>query len=247
MTRSSPASRAASASSIVARIACAGSGAGMIPSAARELQRGRERLVLPVRARLDHPLLDERAERRRVAVVAQPARVDRRRDEAVAERVHRHQRRQARGVAEVVGVDAARERRARRGLGREEAHVRALAQVAPDPRVREPGEVGPAADAADDDVGRLARHLHLGDRLLADHGLVQQHVVEHAAERVVGVGILRGDLDRLGDRDAERAGRVRRRSRGRTRSGPTASGAPCRPTSASSSAGTASGRRRSRP
>ncbi len=32
MTRSSPASFASSASSIAARIACAGSGAGMIPS-----------------------------------------------------------------------------------------------------------------------------------------------------------------------------------------------------------------------
>ena len=37
---------------------------------------------------------------------------------------------------------------------------------------------------------------------------MQQHVVEHAAERVVGVLVLGGDLDRLGDRDAERAGGV---------------------------------------
>src|SRR3954463_4604308 len=97
MTRSSPASRAAVASSIVARIACAGSGAGMIPSApanssaaadvsfCREA-RGGDRRFLPVGARLDQALLDERAERRCVAVVAQPAGMDGRRHEVVAER-----------------------------------------------------------------------------------------------------------------------------------------------------------------
>ena len=73
----------------------------------------------------------------------------------------------------------------------------------------EAGEVRAAADAADDDVRERVRELELGDRLLADHGLVQQHVVEHRAERVVGVLVLRRDLDRLGDRDPQRAGRVR--------------------------------------
>ena len=53
--------------------------------------------------------------------------------------------------------------------------------------------------------GNAARELHLGDRLLPDHGLVEQHVVEHAAERVGGVVAAGGVLDRLGDRDAEAA------------------------------------------
>ena len=34
--------------------------------------------------------------------------------------------------------------------------------------------------------GRVAGRLELLDGLLADHGLVQQHVVEHAAQRVPG-------------------------------------------------------------
>ena len=38
---------------------------------------------------------------------------------------------------------------------------------------------------------------------------MHQHVVEHAAERVVGRRVLRRDLDRLADGDAERSGRVR--------------------------------------
>ncbi len=77
-------------------------------------------------------------------------------------------------------------------------------------REREPGEVGPAAGAADDQVGHVARVGHLQQRLLADHGLVQQHVVEHAAERVVARLVLRRHLDRLADGDAEAARVVRR-------------------------------------
>ena len=51
ITRSSFASRAAIASSIAPRIACADSGAGTMPSVLRELDRRLEHLVLRVRAR----------------------------------------------------------------------------------------------------------------------------------------------------------------------------------------------------
>ena len=57
-------------------------------------------------------------------------------------------------------------------------------------------------------VRRQADLGELRECLLADHGLVQQYVVEDAAERVVGVGVLGGHLDGLGDRDAQRAGGV---------------------------------------
>src|SRR6058998_1662822 len=40
-------------------------------------------------------------------------------------------------------------------------------------------EVRAAADTPDHDIGERAGHLHLSDRLLADHRLVEQHVVEH--------------------------------------------------------------------
>ena len=142
-------------------------------------------------------------------MVAQPAGVHGRRHEVVAERVHGHERREPDRVAEVVAVGAARERRAGGRLGREEARLRLAAQHAPHEREGEPGEVRAAAHAAHDHVGLLARHLHLRDRLLADHRLVEADVVEHRAERVVGVLVARGDLDGLGDRDPERAGRVR--------------------------------------
>ena len=124
----------------------------------------------------------------------------------MTEGVHGHQRGQAGGVAEVVGVDALGQRRARGRLGGHEARGPAVAQ----PRVGQPGEVRASADAADHHVGPVAGELHLGDRLLPDHRLVQQDVVEHAAQRVVRPVVLGGDLDRLRDGDPERPGRVRR-------------------------------------
>ncbi len=176
-------------------------------------------------------------------MVAQPAGVDRRRDEVVAERVHRHQRRQADGVAVVVGVDALGQRRARRRLGADEARRRPVAQVAAQPRERQPGEVRAAADAADHDVGLLARHLHLGDRLLADHGLVQA-ARGSAPSRARSWPPGPAPRPRPPRRSRSRASRSGGRpARGRTRSASTASGARSRPTSRSSSAGRASGRR----
>jgi hypothetical protein len=124
-------------------------------------------------------------------------------DEVVPERVHRHQRRQPDGVAEVVRVDAARQRRARRRLGGDEPRGRAVSEHAAQERERQPAEVRAAADARDHGVGLLAGHLHLGERLLPDHRLVQQDVVEDGPERVVRVRSLGRDLDRLGDRDPE--------------------------------------------
>jgi hypothetical protein len=51
----------------------------------------------------------------------------------------------------------------------------------------EPGEIAAAARAADDHVGQiLARLLELLLGLEADDGLVEHHVVEHAAECVAG-------------------------------------------------------------
>ena len=124
------------------------------------------------------------------------------------ERVHRDERRELARVAEVVREDAAGERRAGGGLAGEDVDVAAGDLLAQE-REREPGEVRAAADAADDDVGERAGHFHLRERLLPDDRLVQQDMVENAAERVRRVVAARGILHRLGDRDAEAAGRVR--------------------------------------
>jgi hypothetical protein len=68
-----------------------------------------------------------------------------------------------------------------------------------------PAKFEPPPGAADDDVRVVAGGLELRQRLLADHRLVQQHVVEHRPEGVLRVVALRGDLDGLGDGDAEAA------------------------------------------
>ena len=119
-------------------------------------------------------------------MVAQAAGVDGRRDELVAERVHGKQRRHLGDVAVVVGVGRLGEGRAGLGLDRDDLDLGAVDLVG-DEGEGEAGEVGAAAGAADDHVAACLaglRELLLG--LEADDGLVEQDVVEHAAERVAG-------------------------------------------------------------
>ena len=204
---SSPASSAARAVCERAEDRVRGLGRGKDPLAARELDGGGEAVALEVGLGADEPVADELGDQRRDAVVAQPAGVDRRRDEVVPERVHRDERRQLARVAEVVGEEAARERRAGGRLAGEDVDVAARDLLAQE-REREPGEVRAAADAADDDVREGAGLLHLRQGLLPDHRLVQEDVVQHRPERVRRVLALRCVLDRLRDRDPEAARRV---------------------------------------
>ena len=92
-------------------------------------------------------------------------------------------------------------------LDRDEAHIFARGFVG-EKWKRDAAEVRPSAAACDDHVGIVADFRELLFRLESDHRLMQQHVIEHRAERVVGVGAGRGFLDRLGNRDAQRAGRI---------------------------------------
>ena len=156
-------------------------------------------------ARLDQSELVDVRHHRRHAVITQPAGVEPGRNERRSQRVHLDQRRQVRGVAEIIGVLAAGERRACRRLDRDEAALATTAQLQPEEREGKPREVRAAAGAADHDVGVVARHLELLDRFLAVDGLVQQHMVEHGAERIFHRRILGGHLHRLGNGDTERA------------------------------------------
>ena len=109
------------------------------------------------------------------------------------------------GVAKVVGVLAARQARAGGGLHRHDARLGATAQAVADEGEGQASKVAAAAGAADQHGGPGGGHVHLLHRLQADEGLVQQHVVEHAAQRVLGVVALRGNFDRLADGDAQAA------------------------------------------
>ena len=136
--------------------------------------------------------------------------MERRRNEAVAERVHLHQRREPHGVAEIVDVFSLGQARAGRRLDGDDADLLLLAaELVGGEGEGEAGEVGATAGAADDDVRLVVRLLELFLRFEADDRLMGQHVVEHAAQRILRV-LARGRvLHRLADGDAEAARRVR--------------------------------------
>src|SRR5207249_2578511 len=95
-----------------------------------------------------------------------------------------------------------------RRLDRKDAALAAAPQLQAEEGQGKAGEVRPAASAADDDVGIVAGHFELLDRFLPDDGLMQEHVIEHGAERIFNRRVLGRHLDRFRDRDAERAGIV---------------------------------------
>ena len=110
---------------------------------AGEVDPGLEALDLVVRDRLDQAEVQQVADHRRHAVVAQAAGVEAGRDELGAERVHLDQRRQVPGVAEVVGVPAAGQRRAGHRLARDHPHLAAAAQRRADEREGDPAKFEP--------------------------------------------------------------------------------------------------------
>jgi len=66
----------------------------------------------------------------------------------------------------------------RQGLDRDDLVFAAASECPAEPREREPGEVGATAGTGDDDVRLLTGHLHLEDRFLADHSLVEHDVIQ---------------------------------------------------------------------
>src|SRR5215204_678530 len=122
---------------------------------------GLEGGVLGVGPRLDESLVRERRDYGGVAVVTQAPGVDAAWDERVPERVHLHHRGCAGGVAEIVGVAAFGERRARGRLDGHDARVLPVLQVLPDEGEGDAAKVRAAADTADHHVRVLAGQLHL--------------------------------------------------------------------------------------
>jgi hypothetical protein len=183
-----------------------GLGCGQDAFGARKQHAGGEALVLRIGRGFDQVQFLQVADQRRHAVVAQAAGVEARRREGAAQRVHLGQRRQMRGVAEVVGELAARQAGAGGRLHRHDAALLATAQLLADEGEGDAGEVAAATGAADDDVGVVPGHLQLQHGLLADDGLVHQHVVEHRTQRVLGVVVGGGHFHRFADGNAQRAG-----------------------------------------
>ena len=145
----------------------------------------------------------------RHAVIAQTTGVDRGWDEVVAKRVHLHQRRHTSGVAEVVPILALGQARTRRRLDAPNGRVHPAGHLLAQERERQSAEVRAATGATNQQVGSLADHRQLQQRLFADHGLVEQHVVQHAAECVSSLRIRDGRAYGLGDRDAKTSRMIR--------------------------------------
>ncbi len=142
---------------------------------------------------------------RRHAVVAQSARVNSRWHKGAAQRVHLDQRRQVAGIAKIVGESALGQAGTSRGFHGHHARAALSLDLAAQIGHHQTREIGSAARATDDHVGFVAGQAHLLDRLLPDHGLVQQDVIQHAAQRVLGVRVLGSHFNRLRDGDAQRA------------------------------------------
>ena len=157
------------------------------PLGARELHRRGEDVGLAVGLGADEPVEDELRDQRRHAVVAEAAGVD-----------ARAGRSRGRACASGRGASAGSCRRSRRRRGRGSASGRRPARRrARRCRARRSSRAGTGTRARRSwsrrrrsrrrGPGRRPAMLHLRERLLADHRLVHEHVVEDAAERVRGV------------------------------------------------------------
>src|SRR5262249_56465880 len=109
--------------------------------AARELDAGLEAGDLVIGTRLDQAEFADMRDERRHAVIAQPAGMEARRDERRSERVHLDERREMRGVAEIIGVFALGQGWAGGGLDRDDAALASTAQLLAQKRQSETGEV----------------------------------------------------------------------------------------------------------
>ena len=126
----------------------------------------------------------------------------------MTQRVHSQQRRGLGGVAEVVAELTSRQAGADGGLDGDEARGAALFTSSTVERKGNAAEVRPSTDAGHHDVGRLPGHLHLALGLKADDRLMQENVVEHAAERVLRPDAPTRGLDGLRDGEAEGSRRI---------------------------------------
>ncbi len=135
-------------------------------------------------------------------MVAQPAGVDGGGDEAVPQVEHGQQRGLGGGIPEVVNKRTLGHGGAGGGFDGVDFNLAAV-DLIPDEGEGQPAEVAAAADAAGDNVGVFPDSGQLLLRLQADYRLVQQHVIEHAAQRVAGVLRVEAVLDGLADGDAQ--------------------------------------------
>ena len=188
----------------------------------RRLRGGQDRLVLGKKdCRLEHlglfighrlqiAVMVQLGEDGAHAVVAQAAGVVGRGDEPAAQGVHPGQRGDAAGVAEVVGIPPAGQGRAGGRLHRHKTGVTAALQPVGHEGGNQAAQIGAAAGAAHHHVGIFVQLFHGQLALQPDDGLVQHHLIQHAAQHIpLGPAAGEGGFHRLRDGAAQAAGGVR--------------------------------------
>ena len=123
--------------------------------------------------------------------------------------MHLDQRREVSGVAKIVGVFSLGEGRAVCRFHRDYPGIVFSPEFGADERETEAREITAAARTADDNIRIVVSQFHLTHGLLPDDGLMQQDVVEHTAEGVLGIVTLGCDFYRLADGNTETARAVR--------------------------------------
>ena len=139
-------------------------------------------------------ILHKLAEDDSCTVITQAAGVNGSRLETVSQGEHREQRRHSGLVTEVVLELAAGKFGAGIGLCRDETGLLAIENVVPHKWECNAGEVGPAAETGNDDVGILPCKLHLFLCLKANYGLMHADVVENGTEGIFAIGRAHGEL-----------------------------------------------------
>ena len=176
---------------------------------AREEKPCLERFELRYVHAVHHAVLDELRDDDSGTVVAQTARVYVGRLEVVSECEHWQQRSVASLVAVVVAELSACELGTARRLGCDVFCLASFEDGVAHEWEGDASEVASASEACYHHVGIFARHLHLFLRLKTYDGLMESHMVEHRAERILAVGRCGGKLYGFGYGCSERAGVVR--------------------------------------
>ena len=122
--------------------------------------------------------------------------------------MHLDHGRHADGIPKVVGVLAFGQTGAGGRFHGQEARLAPLGQAILQEGEGESGKAAAAAHAADDNIGIIPNGGQGLLGLLADHRLMQKHMVEHRAERIPGVGVGRGHFHRFRNGNAQTALRV---------------------------------------
>ena len=123
--------------------------------------------------------------------------------------MHLHQRGEVRCIAKVISEFSLGQGRAGSRLYGHDANIASLRKLMSQEWECDTRKVAATAGATHHDVGVGVSHLHLPLGFNTDDGLVHEHVVKHAAQRVFGVFALRCALNRLADGDPEASGAVR--------------------------------------